>query len=84
MLWVVGAIERVRKLCQQVGIEKAQARGEKNKQLREMLVSVERLVQQTPDNHFLSTTKNKVKQELIEIEVKRAEWEAIHSFACWH
>jgi len=45
MLWVVGAIERVRKLCQQVGIEKAQARGEKNKQLREMLVSVERLVQ---------------------------------------
>jgi len=59
MLWVEGAIERVHKLCQQIGKERAREQHERIKQLRATLASAERLLQQTPNDQFLITAKDK-------------------------
>jgi len=84
MEWVVGAIERVCKLCQRVGVERAQARRERIEQLRGTLASAEQLLQNSPSDQFFISAKNTAEQELTKKEIKRAEWEAIRSSARWH
>ncbi|KAG0573255.1 hypothetical protein KC19_VG162200 [Ceratodon purpureus] len=82
-LWVVRAQLRIREFCQREGKQRAQARRDREAQLRGTSASTERLLEQDPTNRTLQATLAAARHELLEKEQKSAEWKALHSSARW-
>jgi hypothetical protein len=81
--WVVDALTRVKLFCQLTGKQHASDKVARERQLRAIVASAERLLETHPHNELLHERLNDAAQELVDKEQAALEWASIRSSAKW-